>query len=48
MRLLGGQDIDPGAHGFKFEAGDLVVNVGRHRVDFLLQLVGILRHVFGG
>lgn len=45
MSLLGSQDIDPGAHRFKFETGNLVVNISRHGVGLLLQLVSVLRHV---
>ncbi len=42
-----GQRVNLDAHGRQFDAGDLSVNLGRHRIDFLLQLISVLDHVLG-
>ncbi len=46
MGLLCTERIDLHTHCFEFEAGDFLVNVNRHRIDFLLELICVLRHVF--
>ena len=48
MQLLVGERIDLDAHGFELEAGDLAVDLTGDGVDLLLELVGVLGHVFGG
>ena len=47
MQLLIREDVNLDAHGLEFEAGDLIVNIGWDGVNLLLQLICILRHVFG-
>src|SRR5215216_1829735 len=45
LSLLFGEYIDRYAHCFELKTGNLAVNIAGNRINFLLQLVGILRHV---
>src|SRR5205823_6385807 len=46
--LLGRELVDADAHRAELEAGDLAIDLGRHRVDLLFELLAVLRHVFRG
>ena len=48
MLLLGGEPVDRHPHRLQLHAGDLFVQVFRHRVDAVFELAVILHHVLGG
>src|ERR1700687_5839278 len=45
--LRGRQLVDLHTHGLELEPGDLLVDLLRHRVDLLLQLLRVLHHELG-
>src|SRR3954471_19022142 len=47
LLLLGRQLVDSYAHALELEPRDLPVDLLRHRVDLLLQLLPLLHHVLG-
>src|SRR5438067_2462622 len=48
LLLLGRELVDPDAHRLELEPGDLAIDLRRHRIHLLLQLLAVLRHVLGG
>ncbi len=45
MQLLIGEGIDLHAHRFELETGDFRVDFMGNRIDFLLELIRVLRHI---
>src|SRR5438067_8165298 len=48
LLLLGRELVDLDAHRLELQSSDLAIDLRRHRVHFLVQLLAMLRHVLGG